>query len=297
MRRFSVVMLMAVMAGMNAYAGQPEFTDLGESKYSISNGKGVTMVIDAGKGAKILSFKKGDSEIISQSPMREAFGSTFWTSPQKEWNWPPVNEYDKAAYTVEQKDGKLIMKGQTSARYKYSIRKEFTVDKKGAFVVTYFIVNESDETRKVAPWEITRVTNTEEGTIFFDAILESINPADLMPFQSNMNAVWYKTDVKNGNRKINADGKGWLAYADGKGMILVKKFKDLAAGEPAPDEAEIQVYVNSGKTYIELESQGAYTELKPGKELSYQVRWNLVDQASSELQSKKVMKQIKKLVK
>ena len=43
--------------------------------------------------------------------------------------------------------------------------------------------------------------------------------------------------------------------------------------EPAPDEAEVQVYVNRGKTYIELESQGAYTSLKPGETLSWAVRW------------------------
>ena len=66
----------------------------------------------------------------------------------------------------------------------------------------------------------------------------------------------------------NADGKGWLAYLNKeKGLLLVKQFEDLVAGQPAPDEAEIQVYVNRGKTYIELESQGAYTTLQPGEEL------------------------------
>ena len=61
----------------------------------------VSMTIDVSAGGKILSYKYGDKEIISQSPMREAFGSTFWTSPQKEWNWPPVNEFDKMPYIVK----------------------------------------------------------------------------------------------------------------------------------------------------------------------------------------------------
>ena len=43
------------------------------------------MTIDAQRGAKILSFKYGEQEIISQLRRPEAFGSTFWTSPQKEW--------------------------------------------------------------------------------------------------------------------------------------------------------------------------------------------------------------------
>ncbi|MBO7598957.1 MAG: hypothetical protein J6T70_18125 [Bacteroidales bacterium] len=52
-------------------------------------------------------------------------------------------------------------------------------------------------------------------------------------------------------------------------------FPDLKPSDPAPDEAEIQVYVNQGDTYVELESQGAYTTLKPGKKLDWTVRWYL----------------------
>ena len=50
----------------------------------------VTMTINPEKGAKIMSLKYQDQEVISQLRWPESFGSTFWTSPQKEWNWPPV---------------------------------------------------------------------------------------------------------------------------------------------------------------------------------------------------------------
>ena len=56
----------------------------------------------------------------------------------------------------------------------------------------------------------------------------------------------------------------------------MKKFQDLQPEQPAPGEAEVQVYVNRGKTYIELESQGAYTLLQPGESLSWTVRWYLL---------------------
>ena len=84
-----------------------------EGKYNIGVGE-LTMTIDAQRGGKILSLKYKDQEVISQSRFPESFGSTFWTSPQKEWNWPPVPEYDKGAYTVEQKDGRLVMTSQVS---------------------------------------------------------------------------------------------------------------------------------------------------------------------------------------
>ena len=47
----------------------------------------VTMTVNPEKGAKIMSLKYQDQEMLSQLRWPESFGSTFWTSPQKEWNW------------------------------------------------------------------------------------------------------------------------------------------------------------------------------------------------------------------
>jgi len=280
---------MVVMSAMTAKA---QTADQVEKQITVGD---VIMTINPQKGGKILSLKYKDQEVISQSPRPEAFGSTFWTSPQKEWNWPPVSEFDKQPYTVEERDGRLIMTSEPSARLKYRVRKEFSTDVKDkAIVVTYSIINESDEVRQVAPWEITRVPN-DGGIIFFDAPVDGITPADLMAFTEANGAVWYKTDEANANRKINADGKGWLAFFN-NGLLLLKKFEDLEPSQPAPDEAEIQVYVNRGKTYIELESQGAYTTLQPHGELQWTVRWYLVPVKEEAQPSARLMKAVKKLL-
>ena len=259
-----------------------------EGKYTLSNGH-LQMVIDAERGAKILSLKYDDQEVISQSRWPESFGSTFWTSPQKEWNWPPVPEIDKQAYSVE-KDGKVLrMTSGVSDRLNYRIRKEFSVDEEdGAFVITYSIINESNETRQVAPWEITRVKN-EGGLIFFEAPADSIWPAGLMNFTNAQGAAWYVADEAQQNRKVNADGKGWLAYL-ANGLLLVKRFEDLDATQPAPGEAEVQVYVNRGKTYIELENQGPYSTLQPQQQLSWTVRWYLLPYDGSPTPSEALLK-------
>lgn len=286
-------MLLAMIYSQQAIAGEPIIKN-SDAKYSIQM-NGLTMTIDS-KGGKILSFKYKDAEVISQIRFPEAFGSTFWTSPQKEWNWPPVPEYDKQPYTVEVKGASLVMKSNVSPRLKYSITKEFLPDAKdNAIIVNYTITNESGETRKVAPWEITRVQNGD-GLIFFDADVNNITPAGLMDFKEEYGAAWYQPDVTNQNRKINADGKGWLAYAT-NGLLLVKKFQDLEPSQPAPNEAEIQVYVNRGKAHIELESQGAYTTLEPGKSLTWTVRWYLVPFDGAITPSKALLKKVKKLVK
>ena len=264
-----------------------------EGKYTLKNGN-LTMTIDAAKGAKILSFKYGDQEIISQLRWPEAFGSTFWTSPQKEWFWPPVPEYDKKPYQVEEADGVLRMTSEVSEKLKYRICKQFAVDEQDqAFVITYSIINESNETRKVAPWEITRVVN-EGGLIFFDAPADSIWPAGLMSFKDAFGAAWYQADEAGENRKVNADGKGWLAYC-ANGLLLVKRFEDLDASQPATDEAEIQVYVNRGKTYIELESQGTYTTLQPKEQLMWTVRWYLQPFDGTLEPSEALIQQVRKI--
>ena len=291
MKRYFAISMLAVTLGCTAASASvlQEKAD-NDNMYELKVGD-LTMTIDAAKGAKILSFKHKDAEVINQSRWPESFGSTFWTSPQKEWNWPPVQEFDKGTYTVEKRDDKLIMTSPVSERMKYRIRKEFAVDKKDlSIIVTYAIINESDETRQVAPWEITRVPN--DGIIFFDAPIEGITPAGLLPMKAEHGAVWYTVDEANENRKINADGKGWLAYC-AKGLLLVKKFQDLKAEEPAPGEAEIQVYVNRGKSYIEIESQGAYTTLKPKEELTWTVRWYLKPVQEEPAPSAALLKKVK----
>lgn len=281
MKKFIVpVVSLAVAACVSACSAGPEIKSLGNELYSISSGE-LSMTVDAGKGAKILSFKYGDKEIISQLQMFNAFGSTFWTSPQAEWNWPPVAEYDRLPYEVELGSDYMEMKGQVSERFGYSISKKFSADPKhDALVVTYTITNHTDSLRKVAPWEITRVPG--DGLIFFEAPSSGIFPAGLMHFEDAYGCSWYAFDESDQNRKVNVNGKGWLAYAN-DGLVLVKEFDDLADGECAPAEAEIQVYVNQGKTFIELESQGAYTELAPGGSLSYTVRWHLAPAVSEDV--------------
>ena len=277
---------------------------LDDDKYVVSV-QDLTMTVDAAHGGKILSFKLGEQEVIAQNPanaqpaqpaqpapeggrprMRwfnpNSYGSTFWTSPQKEWNWPPVPEYDSLPYTAEIKDGPvkvvdvaipaLFLEGQVS-KYGYRICKTFTVDPSDlAFVVTYSIVNESGETRQVAPWQITRVPNG--GFLQFDAKPEGVTPADLMKVTFDEDMATLEVDVADQNRKINVDGKGWLNFRD-NGLVLTQRFPDIAREDAAPGEAEIQVYIDARKSFVEIEAQGPYTELQPGEKLDWTVRWYL----------------------
>ena len=258
-----------------------------DEKYSVVNGD-VTLIVDAAHGAKILSFKLGDKEVIAQNPAAvqaneegqprrrwfnpNSYGSTFWTSPQAEWNWPPVAEYDSMPYEAETAADAIVLTGQVS-RFGYRVRKAISADSAdGAFIITYSIINESGETRKVAPWAITRVPNG--GYLEFDAKAEDVSPLDLMKVSFGEGPAKLEIDVANQNRKINVDGKGWLKFHD-NGLVLTQKFPDITPEAAAPGEAEIQVYIDARKSFVEIEAQGPYTELQPGEKLDWTVRWYL----------------------
>lgn len=294
MKKLILSLLVAAFVGGNTLSAQT-ITKNEDGKYSLSVGH-VTLTVDAQKGGKIVSYRYDDKEILSQTKIPNSFGSTFWTSPQSEWNWPPVPEYDTKPFNAEVAGDKLILTGEKSKRFGYRVRKELTTDEKdNAIVITYTIINESGETRKVAPWEISRVPNG--GILFFDA--KEVTPAnnmETMPFVYEKKAAWYTLDESRKNRKINADGKGWLAFCD-KGLLFVKKFPDLKPAEPAPAEAEIQIYVNTGKTFVEIEEQGAYTTLNAGEELSWTVRWYLEPTDLPAEPSKALLKKALKMIK
>ncbi|MBR5835428.1 MAG: hypothetical protein IKY66_04625 [Bacteroidales bacterium] len=294
MKKVLISLLAVLGLGSMALSAQTINT-LENGKYSVSVGE-VTLTVDASKGGKVVSYKLNDNEVLSQTRMPNSFGSTFWTSPQSEWNWPPVAEYDTKPFEAEVKDGVLVLTGQKSERFGYRVLKEFSADAKdNAIVIKYTIVNESGETRKVAPWEISRVPNG--GILFFDA--KEATPANNMkglPFTYEKDAAWYVMDEDSANRKINADGKGWLAFCN-NGLLFVKKFQDLKPSEPAPAEAEIQIYANPGKTFVEIEEQGAYTTLEPGAKVDWTVRWYLVPTDEAAVPSKSLLKKALQIVK
>jgi len=293
---FASAFVMMAVCGAKAQKIAPSAE---EGRYEITVGD-ISMTVNSKEGGKVVSFKLGDREMLSQLRGQNQYGSTFWTAPQAEWNWPPVTEFDRAAYEVSLDGNVLTLTSQQAKKLPYVIEKKFMPAKKGGFIrVVYTIKNMGEESRKAAPWEISRVIANEEGLIFFDAPVEQVVAAqgDLIPFRGEAGASWYNFEQTRANRKINSDGKGWLGYAV-DGMLMVKKFADITPEQPAPGEAEIQVYVNSGKTFIEIESQGAYQEMAAGQSISWTVDWYLMplDKAKA-VPSADLLKTVNKAIK
>ena len=69
----------------------------------------------------------------------------------------------------------------------------------------------------------------------------------------------------DGDIKLFTDARGWLAHAHSSTLFL-RKFPDLTLDQAAPRQAEVEMYFDADRDYIELENQGAYVTLAAGAE-------------------------------
>jgi hypothetical protein len=235
--------------------------------------------VDAKLGGRIVTFSLSGHNILTGPAVDAAnFGSTFWSSPQSDWNWPPPPEIDSAPYTASLDGTILSLSGVPAPGLGLAVGKKFSADGQvGAVTVEYTIANRSRQARQAAPWEITRVA---AGGLTFFPMGEGgprKGPQDLLNTTIVDGMAWFAYDAAaiTADQKLFADGReGWIAHVDGD-LLLVKSFADTLPAQAAPGEAEIEIYANAGHTYVEVENQGAYVSLAPGAATSWRVRWTL----------------------
>lgn len=235
--------------------------------------------VDANQGGRIVTFAISGHNVLTGPTVDAAnFGSTFWSSPQSDWNWPPPPEIDSAPYVASLDGAVVSLSGATVTGLGLAVEKRFSADgQAGAVTVVYTIANRGGQARQVAPWEITRVA---AGGLTFFPMGEGgprKGPQDLLNTTIVNGVAWFAYDAAaiTADQKLFADGLGgWIAHVDGD-LLLVKSFADTLPAQAAPGEAEIEIYANAGHTYVEVENQGAFVNLAPGAATTWTVRWIL----------------------
>jgi len=243
--------------------------------YRIEFGR-YALEVDPSAGGRIVEFSlDGRSVVLSRSESLNAYGSSFWPSPQSDWQWPPPPELDRAEWNVSLDAGRLLLESDTNAKLGLSAKQSLWADlARELVVIDHALTNRGSAPRKVAPWQNTRVK--PGGLTFFPSDSPSLPPSTLELKPTN-GVIWSK--------KAFADGReGWLAHVDGD-LLFLKVFPDVPRAAQAPSEAEIELYVQHDGSFVEVEQQGAYEELAPGASSSWQVRW-LVRKLPSEIEVK-----------
>jgi len=240
-------------------------------------GGGIAFEVDAAYGGRIVEYSLGGKNVLFECDDERKRGSTFWTSPQAAWAWPPPPEIDREPYMVRFPDsGAVSMVSRPSAALGVSVEKVCVMASDGAVTIDYRIRNESNEVRAAAPWEVTRVPRS--GVSFFPrGARVHASPRFPAPSYSESQGLVWVEHASHGDtdRKLHADGPGGrLAHAD-EGLLFVKTFESILPEAQAPDESMIEIFVSGAHGYVELEEQGAYERLEPGESLSWRVVWRL----------------------
>jgi len=230
--------------------------------------------VDPAHGARISSLQQAGIELLTQtgaSNYEDAVGSTFWPSPQT-WPWPPPVEIDSGVYAATiDRSGVITLRGESNLDTNLRVDKTFSADlEREALDLQYAMTNTGTTPVEWAPWEITRMPAA--GLAFWPT---GSPPSGALPMVSQDAAghTWCDPTETEGEGKLFADGAGgYLAYLVGD-RLLVKQFPDLPPSAIAPNEAEIELYVNPDHTYVEVEQQGAYTSIAPGQTVTWKVRW------------------------
>jgi hypothetical protein len=229
-------------------------------------------------GARVtaLRFASGANLLTGPTDDPMNFGSTFRTSPQSAWNWPPPPQIDSLPYTMSVVGPAMIATGSGSTVVGAAVTKKFSADLVRLAVVAEYTIRAQAAGKSFAPWEVTRVfpggltfyptglnTPTTSGTFTLPVVRQA---AGCTWFQ-------YPSTGVTASQRLIADGSGgWLAHVAGD-VLLVKKFPDIPVAAAAPGEGEISIYVDGAGHFVELEEQGAYQPVAAGQSLVWTVTW------------------------
>ncbi len=230
--------------------------------------------VDPSVGGRVVAFRVGGQNLLVGPELDPGnYGSTFWTSPQSAWAWPPVAEIDHAPYAPSIEGDAIVLRGPQSPLLGVSVEKRFTADgKRNAIVSEFRVRNVGSMPVVLAPWQISRVPSG--GLSFFPTGDGAFAPSNLAVRQAG-GITWYAFDAAavTDHQKLFADGReGWLAHIAGD-ALFVKRFVPVPRVRQAPGEAQIEIYATPAHTYVEIEAQGSYDEIAPGETLTWQVTW------------------------
>jgi len=248
--------------------------ELNEGRYRIAL-KNATLEIDPAMGARITSLQLDGINFLTGPEINPKYwGSSFWLSPQKEWN-DFSHTMDNKRYIASVVNNKLTLTSQKDSATGLIFSKTITGNSKtNFFTFKYSITNASSEIRKIAPWEVTRVNIN--GLAFFPRG-EGERWGSLATMAEDIDGItWFKHDavtIPPKHLKLFSDGKqGWVAQVNNN-IIFIKKFPDVVLQKAAPSEAEIEIYTNQDRSYVEIEAQGSYETLQPGASMNWEVSW------------------------
>jgi len=229
--------------------------------------------VDATDGGRVVEFSLDGENALAAKDTSPQYGSSFWPSPQRDWDWPPPIEFNLMPWRASHDGNTLVLESETNALLGLRAEQRWTPAPSG-ISVEYRLRNEGIAPRAVAPWENSRVGPS--GLTFFPCSEPTLagSTLHLAPVHGVM---WLEHDpaTMRENQKAFADGsEGWLAHLH-RELLMLKTFPVVPRALQAPTEALVELYVDQSGLFVEVEEQGAYETLLPGGQSRWTVGWQL----------------------
>lgn len=256
----------------------PSVPKQADGVFSINVGN-LTLECTRANSGRITAFSYQQRNILTEASVHPFnFGSTFWTAPQSDWDWPPPAAMDSDGTWSGNLDGNaIVLQGPPCEKLKIQLTKRIRrAAIPEAVVIEYAVKNVGDTPRSIAPWEISRVA--PGGMTFFPQGKATYPPPSwqeplVTQLSGGINWFVHSDDTVTGQHKLFADGReGWIAHVD-KDLLFLKSFQPMPAENRAPGESEIEIY--AVPEYVEVEQQGAYQPLLQGASIVWPVTWYL----------------------
>ncbi len=231
--------------------------------YKLQTGGNVFLEANGSTG-RITSLRLDATELLTSDMVNALnYGSSFWTSPQDSWGWPPPLDDTTYTHAIDG-DSVLFTSAPTvQGTDTVSITKRFRA-MASHLELEYTITNGGSAAIQVAPWEITRVRSS--GISFYPS--GSVVTKEELATTAVDGITWLDYDNAGingtGLKNVTDGAEGWLAHVD-QGVLFLKRFDDIPAEQQAPAEGEIEIYADGARDYVELEQQGAYVTLEAGQ--------------------------------
>lgn len=239
------------------------------SPFSLVNGRyrlvsgPVSVEIDPADGARLTELSLGGLNVLLARGAAASHGSSFWPSPQRDWDWPPPAELDNLPWRASLEGEVLLLESDVTRRLDLSATQRVSAAPHGVRI-EHRLVNGGAAPRAVAPWRNSRVG--PRGLTFYPSPGATFEGSTLKLAPGPDGIAWLEHDplAMTENAKSFADGaEGWLAHLAG-GLLFLMTFPKVPRAAQAPTEAEIELYVDRTGLFVEVEQQGAYETIPPG---------------------------------
>jgi len=237
---------------------------------------GLSLTVDPQLGGRITSLTLNGKEVLktSRDELNLQWGSTAWTSPQSDWEWPPIATFDSEPFTMDQpREHVLLLESARDSATLLRMIKRITLGPDSDVGITYWITNEGGSSVQVAAWENTRLPYA--GYIEFQS--DSLRgDQDTLPVSVvDSTYVIHFDDRHTERQKVFADLATDSVTYYGNGIRFCKYTAITNLFHTPPGQAPLEVYFDPAAGFMEFELHGYYRRIEPKASADLRVRWKI----------------------